>query len=297
MSKFFKGLYTALITPFNEGEIDYTALAKIISIQAESGVSGIVIAGSTGEGTTLSDDEYGMLINNARKYVPSNIQLIVGVAANLPKDATEKAKIAEAMGADGLMCVTPYYNKPPQRGLLNYYESIHSNTNIPIIVYVVPSRTGVELEDETIIQLSRFERIKGFKDSGNDIERPLRLISRLSPGFSLLSGEDRTCLAYSAHGGSGCVSVASNVIPTLCTEVQKFLASNNYQSALNLQSKLMAFYNALFTETNPMPIKYAASLLGLCLEDVRAPLVNMYDEAKKQKIKTELMHVTRQLAI
>ncbi|NDB84050.1 MAG: 4-hydroxy-tetrahydrodipicolinate synthase [Alphaproteobacteria bacterium] len=294
MPKFFNGLYTALVTPFDAGEINYLHLARLIALQEAAGVSGIIVGGSTGEGATLTDQEYGLLINYARKLIPSEIQLIVGVAANLPVDAVRKCKIAEDMGADALMCVTPYYNKPPQRGIFDFFEVIYRNTNVPIMIYVVPSRTGVDLEDQTLIHLSRFERIKGFKDSGNDIERALRLVSKLPADFSLLSGEDRSSIAYSAHGGSGCVSVASNVIPKLCVQIQKYLQQNNFAAALEIQSKLMPFYNALFVETNPIPIKYAASLLGLCEEKVRAPLVIMKDESLKQQLKIELMNVTRQ---
>ncbi len=291
MTKYFQGLYTALITPFHQGHLDLDILGKLISLQEEAMVDGIVIGGSTGEAFSLSDQEFRLLLEQSRKHISKNTKMIVGIAANSDVHAITKAKIATDIGADALMCVTPYYNKPPQRGIVDYFESIARNIDIPMILYSVPSRTGVDFDDQTIITLSQIERIQGLKDSGTDIERPLRIGHLLPSDFSLLSGEDKTCMAYSAHGGVGCVSVASNIIPKLCKKIQNHLSEDKFADTLVLQSGLIKLYNALFVATNPIPIKYAASILNLCSEEVRAPLFSMDNDTLKQKIKTEILNV------
>ena len=284
MNKFFKGLYTAQITPFHNNEIDIEAFAKLLDRQVEAKVAGVVIAGSTGEVSALNIEEYKLLLKTASPALKGRVQFIAGVSSNAPEKAVELACIAQDNGADALMCVMPFYNKAPQRGLIKYFEAIHKATNIPIMLYTVPSRTGIDFTDETIIELSKFERIMGLKDAANDIERPLRLHSQLPQHFSLLSGEDANSVAYSAHGGKGCVSVISNIAPKICKKLQDLLLEDLYQGALNIQSRLIELYKVIFVETNPIPIKFAASYLGLCREEVRLPLMKMIDEVAKDRI-------------
>ncbi|MDX1924523.1 MAG: 4-hydroxy-tetrahydrodipicolinate synthase [Rickettsiaceae bacterium] len=291
MSKFFKGLYTALITPFKYGEIDFQSFEKILQYQLDSKVDGIIIAGSTGEVSTLRDSEFEALLTSARSIIDSKTQMIAGISANIPQNALKKSEIAQKIGVDGIMCVMPYYNKPPQRGLVRYFKEIHENTDLPIMLYSVPSRTGIDFADESIIELANLPRIRGLKDSANDIERPIRLLNKLPDSFSLLSGEDTTCLAYSAHGGVGCVSVIANIFPKICKEIQDFLSKRDFSSAMSLQSKMMPLYKAIFVETNPVPIKFAANILDLCREEVRAPLFPMEDITLKEKIIQEIRNV------
>lgn len=284
MDKFFKGLYTAQITPLSDGKLDIPSFMNLLNRQINAKVNGVVIGGSTGEVSTLTLDEYKLLLNTSYKILNNKTQFIAGVSSNTPIKAVELAQIAEGSGADAIMCVMPFYNKAPQRGLIKYFEAIHEQTTIPIMLYTVPSRTGVDFTDDTIIELSKFDRIIGLKDSAADIERPLRLFNKLPQKFSLLSGEDSNCLAYSAHGGVGCVSVISNIIPTICKSLQDHLLNSEYTEALKLQAKLIELYRAIFVETNPIPIKFAASYLGLCNEEVRAPLVEITDNNIKNKI-------------
>ncbi len=292
MTKFFKGIYTALITPFKDGNIDLKSLEILLNNQLEAKVDGIVIAGSTGEGSMLSLDEYSELLRVAAKTIAGKTQLISGVSANTPSRAIEIVKIAENYDVDGIMCVMPFYNRAPQRGLIKYFEAIHDATNIPIMLYTVPARTGIDFTDETIIELSKLPRILALKDAGVDIERPLRLVGKIRSDFSLISGEDTNCVAYSSHGGVGCNSVISNIAPHACKKLQDFLAAGDFASALKLQSKLTELCKVIFVDTNPIPIKFAASYMKLCSAEVRAPLYEMVDE----KLKNNIMKLIDQLS-
>lgn len=276
-NKIFKGIYTALITPFKNEEIDYLAFSNLIEKQVEANVNGIVVAGSTGEASSLNEEEYKEILSKARSLMPSSIKLIAGISANCSKKASKLAQIAKTKKVDGLLSVTPYYNRAPQRGLIEYYRTIHDSCDLPIILYSVPSRTGVDFKDETILELATLPRILGFKDCGNDIERPLRLQKKLPQNFSLLSGEDTSCVAFSSHGGVGCISVISNIFPKTCKNLQDLLLEGNFSKALELQTKLLPVYNAIFVDTNPIPIKEAAKKLKLCSNEVREPLMEMLD--------------------
>jgi 4-hydroxy-tetrahydrodipicolinate synthase len=291
MTKFFKGIYTAQITPFKNNEIDYISLEKLLKRQVNSNVDGVVIAGSTGEVSTLSDDEYNSLLQFSAKILKGKTQFIAGVSSNNTIAALAKAKIAIEAGVDAIMVVMPYYNKPPQRGIYEYFKIIHDNTNIPIMLYSVPSRTGVDFADSTIIELSKLPRVIGLKDSANDLERPLRLYNNLPEDFSLLSGEDTTCAAFSAHGGVGLVSVISNIYPKICKKIQDDLNRNDFAASLKTQSKLVDLYKSIFVATNPIPIKFAASAMGLCSSEVRSPLCELDDENAKTKIEKRIREI------
>lgn len=288
MSKLFQGLYTAQITPFKNGKVDYDSLEKMLVNQINSNVDGIVICGSTGEASTLSSLEYEEIIKFSSSILKGNTQFIVGVSSNDLDSAIKKSDIACENGADGLMIVTPYYNKPPQRGIFEYFKILHDKTTIPIIIYSVPSRTGVDFSDETIISLSKLKRILALKDAGNDLERPFRLYKKIPSDFSLLSGEDTTSCAYSANGGVGVISVISNIFPKICKEIQDHLTKNNFFEALEKHIKLRDIYSSMNCETNPIPIKYAASLLGLCTDELRLPLSKITDINIKNNIEKSL---------
>ena len=293
MNKFFKGLYTAIITPFSNDKIDFEAFKKLLKNQIDAKVDGIVVAGSTGEVASLSIDEYEDLVKFARNNIPSSVKLVASISANIPSNALKYVKIAESSGVDGLMCITPYYNKAPQRGLYEYFKIIHENSNLPIMLYTVPSRTGVDFKDETLIELSKLERIVSIKDSTDDLSRPLRLKKLLPEHFSMLSGDDPNCMLYSCSGGDGCVSVISNIAPKICKKLQDLLANNDYVEARKIQENLQDLYNAIFVDTNPIPIKYAASTLGFCSEDVRLPLYKITDEKIKDNIRSKTQEFSK----
>jgi 4-hydroxy-tetrahydrodipicolinate synthase len=294
MSKFFTGIYTALITPFKDNKIDFESFSKILQKQIDANVDGIVIGGSTGEISSLSTDEYNEILTLSRKAIPSNIKFIAGISSNITEKSIELIKIAESNNPDGLMCITPYYNRPPQRALVKYFTEINNATNLPIMLYTVPARTGVDFTDATIIELSKLDNIVALKDAGTDIERPLRLHNIVKNNFSFLSGEDSSCLAYSAHGGVGCVSVISNIFPKECKLIQDFLAKNDFASALKLQNRMQIIYDSVFVDTNPIPVKYAASIMNLCNPDVRLPLVGMDNLTLMQNIKNAIKSIFEQ---
>ncbi len=284
MTKFFKGIYTALITPFKDGSLDLQSFKSLLNRQIQAQVDGIIIAGSTGEGSMLNTEEYKELLKISSEFIGGKTKLIAGVSSNTTLKAIEIAKITEKYNVDGIMCVMPFYNRPPQRGIVKYFEAIHNATTTPIMLYTVPARTCIDFTDETIIELSKLPRILALKDSGSDIERPLRIFNKVSKGFSLFTGEDTNCVAYNSHGGVGCSSVISNIAPNACKQLQDFLAKENFSEALQLQSKLIELCNAIFVDTNPIAIKFAASYMKLCSAEVRSPLYEMVDENLKNNI-------------
>ena len=220
MSDLFKGLITAIVTPFEGDEIDFASLEKILEYQIANQVRAIVVAGSTGEGTSLNIEEYKSLLKAAVEFTQKRISVIAGCCSTDTRIAIEMAQAAEQIGVEGLLCTVPPYTKPSQEGLYAHFKLIHDTVNLPIMLYSVPSRTAVDLTDDTIIKLSKLPRILALKDADRDLERPLRLRSRLKDNFNLLSGNDEIVLSYNAQGGVGCVSVASNIAPRLCKELQ-----------------------------------------------------------------------------
>jgi len=277
MDNIFTGLITALITPFNKGVIDLNSLEKILKYQIAGGVNGIVVGGSTGEGTSLTLEEYKLLINTAKEIVKTNIPIIVGCSFNNTAYAAQLADLATKIGTDGFMASVPPYIKPTQEGIYKHFEAIHNASNIPIMLYSVTARTITDFTDETIFKLAQLPRIVALKDAGKDLERPLRIKARLKD-FNLLSGNDEVALAFNAQGGKGCVSVASNIAPKLCKQLQDYCAAGNMLQAFKLQQQLLPLYKALFAETNPIPVKYAAYHLGLCLNELRLPLTEATDK-------------------
>ncbi|WP_342271007.1 4-hydroxy-tetrahydrodipicolinate synthase [Candidatus Tisiphia endosymbiont of Parasteatoda lunata] len=270
----FKGLITAIITPFKDNKLDFVSLEKILNYQIDNKVDGVVIAGSTGEGPSLSLQEYQSLLEIAVEITKNRTQIIAGCAAMTTSTAVDMIQICTKISVDGFMCSIPSYVKPTQEGIYLHFETIHNASNLPIMLYSVSSRTVVDFSDDTIVRLSKLPRIVAFKDAGNDLERPLRIKAAVSKDFNLLCGNDELALSYNVHSGVGCVSVASNVTPSLCKKLQDNCRDGNYQEALQIQQQLLPIYKALFAESNPIPVKYAVARLGLCSNELRLPLTS-----------------------
>lgn len=268
----FSGLITALITPFKNYEIDFLSLDKLINHQIDGGIKSIVIAGSTGEAPTLSYEEYLSLVRASIELSQGKLNIIAGCSSSSTKNSAEMAMQAEKLGAAALMCSPPPYNKPTQEGLYQHFKNIHDNTNIPIMLYAAPGRTGIDFTDDTIIRLSELPRIVAIKDCSGDLERPLRITSKIGDRLAILSGDDPITLSYNAQGAKGLISPISNLFPKEIKEVQDLWDMGHHSAALALQIKLIPLYKALFCETNPIAIKYAASILGLCEAELRLPL-------------------------
>lgn len=286
----FRGSIPALITPFRNGRVDEAALRKFIAWQIGEGSHGIVPVGTTGESPTLSEEEHKLVIEIAVDEAKGRVPVIAGTGSNNTEEALEYTRHAKKAGADAALIVVPYYNKPTQDGLYAHFKTIAKAVDIPIFVYNVPGRTVANITVETLARLAKdCPNIIGTKDASADLTRPSR--QRLASGndFIQLSGEDGTALAFNAHGGKGCISVTANVAPRLCAEFQDATLSGNYAKALTLQDRLMPLHVALFVETSPAPVKYAANLLGLCEADVRLPLAPT-GEATRKQVRDALVH-------
>jgi 4-hydroxy-tetrahydrodipicolinate synthase len=277
------GYAPALPTPFGkDGNIDTTAFEEFCHRQIQEGATALVVCGTTGEAPTLSPAEHTTLIQIAVGVARGQVPVIAGAGSNSTSHAIELTKEAEVAGADGILSVVPYYNKPTQAGLYEHFHAIAQSTGLPIILYDVPSRTACGLADETVARLAALPRIIGIKDATGDVTRPLRLRSLVGPNFRLLTGDDATALAFISQGGHGCISVTSNIAPGLCRNM--FLACREGQTATAQRwaapiAKLTA---ALFRESSPSPLKYALSLLGLMSPKVRLPLVEVSDATKAE---------------
>lgn len=286
----FKGLITAIITPFKDNKLDFVSLEKILNYQIDNKVDGVVIAGSTGEGSSLSLQEYQSLLEMAVEITKNRTQVIAGCCAITTSIAIDMIKICTKIPVDGLMCSIPSYVKPMQEGIYLHFEAIHNVSNLPIMLYSVASRTVVDFSDDTIVRLSQLPCIVAFKDAGTDLERPLRIKDAVSKDFNLLCGNDGIALSYNVHSGVGCVSVASNIAPSLCKKLQNNCYAGNYKEALRIEQQLLPLYKALFVETNPIPVKYAAARLGLCANELRLPLTSV-SKATEEKINKAMDYV------
>lgn len=268
----FHSIITALITPFKNNKIDEYSLEKIIKKQIDAGVSALLIIGTTGEGATLSYEEKLLLIELVVKIADKKIKIIAGTGNNDTNSSILLSQKAQMLGADALCLITPYYNRPGQRGIYEHFKLIHDNSNLPIMLYSVPKRTGIDFTDETIVDLANLPRIEAFKDASGDIERPIRIINKIGNRVKLLSGNDSEAIAFNAAGGVGCVSVASNIFPKLLCKIQNLWFKGEFQEAISLQNYAWPLFNALFLEVNPICVKYAAYLMGLCQNEIRMPL-------------------------
>ena len=278
----FRGSFPALITPMQNGKVDEVAFRKFVNWQIEQGSHGLVPVGTTGESPTLDPDEHKRVIEICIEEVRGRVPVIAGTGSNATAEAIDYTRHAKEAGADAALVVVPYYNKPTQDGLYAHFKAIADAVDIPIIVYNVPGRTVANISVETLARLSHDCRnIIGTKDASADLTRPS--LQRLKSGkdFIQLSGEDGTALGFNAHGGVGCISVTANVAPRLCSALQEATLKGDYAAALALQDRLMPLHHAMFVETSPGPVKYAASLLGLCSPEARLPMVPVTESTKK----------------
>ncbi len=277
----FKGSIPAVITPFDGDKVDYESLLKVLNHLIDNGSHGLVPCGTTGESPTLSHDEHKKIIEETIRIADNRVPVIAGTGSNNTLEAIEYTNHAENSGADAALIVTPYYNKPTQSGLYEHFKLIASKTKIPIIIYNIPGRSIVDMSIDTMIELSKIQNIVGVKDATNDLFRPLLTRKKMQNDFCYLSGEDGTALAYLAQGGHGCISVTANVAPKLCAEMHSKWQDGNLSKAQEINLKLASLHNTLFIESSPGPVKYAASLLGLCKENTRLPLTSIKDHTKE----------------
>lgn len=277
----------ALVTPFRDGQVDESTFVKLVERQVTGGVHGVVPVGTTGETSTLSHDEHRRVVELCVRTVKGRVPVIAGAGSNSTAEAIELARHGKAVGADAVLVVTPYYNRPSQEGLYAHYAAINDAVQIPIFVYNVPSRTGVDISDATLARLSKLPNIVGVKDATGDMTRAT--VQRITCGAAwiMLSGDDPTALGYMAHGGHGCISVTSNVAPEQCAAFYNAAMSGDAKGALYWQDRLVRLHKSLFTDSSPAPAKYALSELGLCGEEVRLPLVRA-SEASRAEVKAAL---------
>ena len=277
----FKGSIPAIITPFVGDKVDYDSLTRVLTYLIDNGSHGLVPCGTTGESPTLSHEEHKKIIEETIRIADKRVPVIAGTGSNNTLEAMEYTDHAKSSGADAALIVTPYYNKPTQTGLYEHFKIIAEKINIPIIIYNIPGRSIVDMSIETMIELSKIQNIIGVKDATNDLFRPLLTRKKMQNNFCYLSGEDGTALAYLAQGGHGCISVTANVAPKLCSEMHNAWKEFNISKAQEINLKLSSLHNALFVESSPGPVKYAASLLGLCSMNTRLPLSEITDDTKK----------------
>ena len=285
------GCHTAIITPFKNGEIDYQSYEKIINFQIERGINGIVVAGTTGESPTLGFDEHKKLIKFTVKTVAKRCLVIAGTGANSTAEAISLTQYAEKIGANASLQVTPYYNKPTQRGLIQHFEAILQSTDIPLILYNVPGRTSLALEIDTVKKLSEYKNIIAIKEAAGSVDRVSQILSQCND-MIVLSGDDSLTLPMISVGAKGAISVLSNAYPKEMTQLVKLALQHSYQEAQTIHHKYYNLMNKMFIQTNPIPIKTLMAHLGFCDETMRLPLCSMNSNDKEQfleSIKTNLL--------
>ena len=292
----FKGSNVALITPFKNNKLDEDNYIKLINFHLENGTNGLVPAGTTGESPTLSHDEHQKVIQLCVSETKNKVPVIAGTGSNSTEEAISLSKHAEKAGADGILIVTPYYNKPTQEGLYQHYKSINDNCGLPIIIYNIPSRSVVDMSVDTMARLFELKNIVGVKDATGNLDRVDQQKKKMGVDFIQLTGEDGNALEFNRRGGVGCISVTANIAPKLCSDFQRFSVSNSdneIKEAERIDQVLQPVHRSLFIESNPGPVKYAAKLLNLCNDDVRLPLVKVMkstqDEIKKALSSAQLI--------
>jgi 4-hydroxy-tetrahydrodipicolinate synthase len=269
----FHGSIVALITPFRNGGIDEAALQNLVEWHIEQGTHGIVPVGTTGESPTLSHAEHERVVELVVEAAAGRLPVIAGAGSNSTAEAISLARHAKKVGADAILVVTPYYNKPTQEGLYAHFKAIHDAVDLPLIIYNIPGRSVVDMSVDTMAALARLPNVVGVKDATYDLARPLLTTLACGDDFCQLSGEDITALAFLANGGDGCISVTANVAPRQCAEMHEAWQRGDAGQALTIHLRLTPLHRALFLETSPAPVKYAVSRLGKCAPDVRLPLV------------------------
>ncbi len=280
----FKGSNVALVTPFKNDKLDDETYIKLIHFHIENGTNGLVPAGTTGESPTLSHNEHERVIDLCVKESNGKLPVFAGTGSNSTEEAISLTMHAEKMGADGALIVTPYYNKPTQEGLYQHYKAINDKCGIPILIYNIPGRSVIDMSVETMARLFELKNIIGVKDATGDLTRVDQTLKKLGKDFIQLTGNDDNALEFNRKGGVGAISVTANIAPKLCSDFQRFSKSNNdneIKEAERLNEILQPVHHAMFVESNPSPVKYAAKLLDLCEDDVRLPLVKITDTTKE----------------
>ncbi|MEP4037064.1 4-hydroxy-tetrahydrodipicolinate synthase [Pseudophaeobacter sp.] len=276
----FTGSMPALVTPFQNGALDLDALKRLVEWHIAEGSSALVPVGTTGESPTLTHDEHEAVIAEVVKAAAGRVPVIAGAGSNNTVETIRFVEFAQKVGADAALVVTPYYNKPTQRGLLAHFQAAHDCAEVPIIIYNIPGRSVVDMTPATMGELAKLPRIIGVKDATGDIARVSQQRASCGAEFVQLSGEDATALGFNAHGGVGCISVTANVAPRLCAEFQAATLAGDYAKALDYQDKLMPLHEAIFIEPGLVGAKYGLSKLGLCSEEIRSPLTGLEDSTK-----------------
>ena len=280
----FKGSNVALVTPFKNNKLDEETYIKLIHFHIENGTNGLVPAGTTGESPTLSHGEHEKVIELCVRESKGKLPVIAGTGSNSTEEAISLTTHAEKIGANGALIVTPYYNKPTQEGLYQHYKSINDKCGIPLIIYNIPGRSVIDMSVDTMARLYELKNIIGVKDATGDLNRVNQTLEKMGKDFVQLTGNDDNALEFNKRGGVGSISVTANIAPKLCSEFQKYSINkddNSKKEAERLDSVLQPLHHAMFVESNPSPVKYAAKLLNLCDDAVRLPLVKVTDDTKK----------------
>lgn len=278
----FKGSMPALVTPFRNGALDLETLSKLIEWHIGEGTDGFVPVGTTGESPTLTHAEHETVVEEVVRLVAGRKPVVAGAGSNNTVESIRLMQHAHSVGADAALVVTPYYNKPTQRGLIAHFTALHDCCELPIIIYNIPGRSIVDMTPETMGELANLPRIIGVKDATGDVTRVSQQRATCGKDFVQLSGEDASALGFNAHGGVGCISVTANVAPRLCAEFQKATLSGDYAMALELQDRIMPLHEAIFAEPGLVGAKYGLSRLDMCTEEVRLPLTGLKDSTKAQ---------------
>ncbi len=279
----FRGSITALVTPFRDGAVDEPALRKLVEWQIAEGTNGLVPCGTTGESPTLTHEEHRRVVEVTIEAAAGRVPVIAGAGSNNTQEAVQLSRHAEQAGADALLIVAPYYNRPSQEGIYQHFRHIDRAVGIPIIVYNIPPRSAVDISVETLKRINEdCPNVVGVKDATMNLARPSLERMACGEGFNLLSGEDATALGYIAHGGHGCISVTANVAPRLCAEFQFLCLAGDFRRALSYQDRLMPLHRALFLEPNPAGPKFALQRLGLMTSEVRAPLLEASPSVQRE---------------
>jgi 4-hydroxy-tetrahydrodipicolinate synthase len=268
----FRGAIPALVTPFREGALDEKAFRALVERQIQAGVHGLVPVGTTGETATLSHDEHRRVVALCVEVTAGRVPVIAGAGSNSTEEAIELVRFAKTVGADAALVVAPYYNRPSQEGIYQHFAAIDAAVDLPILLYNVPSRCGVDIANETVARLSALPNIVGIKDATGDMARPSVMRITCGEDFVLLSGDDPSSLGYVAHGGHGCISVTCNVTPGPMASLMEAAMSGGFGQARTLQDRLIQLHRALFFDASPAPTKFAMAQLGLCTEEVRLPI-------------------------
>lgn len=284
-----RGSMPALVTPFANGEVDFDTLKHLVEWHIEQGSKGLVPMGTTGESPTLSHEEHDAVVETVVKTVAGRVPVIAGAGSNNTRESVRLAQHAGKVGADAILVVTPYYNKPTQAGLYAHFKAVHDASDLPIIIYNIPPRSVIDMSPETMGQLAKLPRIAGVKDATADVSRVSKQRITCGTDFLQFSAEDASALGFNAHGGHGCISVTANVAPKLCSEFQEATLAGDFATGLAIQDLLMPLHDAIFTEPGLCGAKYGLSLLGKCSDEVRLPLVGV-SESTKDKIRAAMIH-------